>query len=100
MMNKVLQKDMYVEDVLDGLGVKDVASKTDEEFENDNDKYSNVVDDLDIMENDLLTHYKDLDVETYLKLRQIDLLKKIVDKLDNLEMLYDVQNQIKALNNK
>lgn len=100
MINKVLQKDMYVKDVLDELGVNDVASKTDEEFEADNDKYSNVVDDLDIMENDLLTHYKDLDLETYIKLRQLDLMKKMVDKLDNLEMLYDVQNQIKALNNK
>lgn len=90
--------DMY--SVLDDLKIKDVASKTDEEFERDNDKYSNVVDDLDIMENDLLTHYKDLDVETYIKLRQIDLMKKMIDKLDNLEMLYDVQNQIKALNNK
>ena len=100
MMNKVLQKDMYLKDVLDGLGVKDVSDKTDYEFERDNDKYGNVVDDLDIMENDLLTHYKDLDVETYIKLRQIDLMKKMIDKLDNLEMLYDVQNQIKALNNK
>ena len=100
MINKVLQKDMYVKDVLDGLNIKDVAIKTDEEFESDNYKYGNVVDDLDIMENDLLTHYKDLDVETYIKLRQIDLMKKMIDKLDNLEMLYDVQNQIKALHNK
>lgn len=100
MMNKVLQKDMYLKDVLDELGVKDVSDKTDEEFEADNDKYGNVVDDLDIMENDLLTHYKDLDLETYIKLRQLDLMKRMVDKLDNLEMLYDVQNQIKALNNK
>lgn len=86
--------------MLKALEVKPAVEKTDEEFERDNDKYSNVVDDLDIMENDLLTHYKDLDVETYIKLRQIDLLKKMVEKLDNLEMLYDVQNQIKALNNK
>ena len=90
--------DMY--SVLDDLNIKDVSDKTDEEFEADNDKYGNVVDDLDIVENDLLTHYKDLDVETYIKLRQIDLMKKMIDKLDNLEMLYDVQNQIKALNNK
>ena len=90
--------DMY--SVLDDLKIKDATSKTDDEFEADNDKYGNVVDDLDIMENDLLTHYKDLDVETYIKLRQIDLMKKMIDKLDNLEMLYDVQNQIKALNNK
>lgn len=90
--------DMY--SVLDDLKIKDVSDKTDDEFERDNDKYSNVVDDLDIMENDLLTHYKDLDVETYIKLRQLDLMKKMIDKLDNLEMLYDVQNQIKALNNK
>lgn len=90
--------DMY--SVLDDLKIKDATSKTDEEFEHDNDEYNKIVDDLEILENDLLTHYKDLDIETYLKLRQIDLMKKMIDKLDNLEMLYDVQNQIKALNNK
>lgn len=90
--------DMY--SVLDDLKIKDVASKTDDEFEHDNDEYNKIVDDLEIMENDLLTHYKDLDMETYLKLRQIDLLKKIVDKLDNLEMLYDVYKQLQVLNNK
>ena len=86
--------------MLNILEVKPAVAKTDDEFEKDNAAYNNVVDDLDIMENDLLTKYRDLDVDTYLKLRQIDLLKKIVEKLDNLEMLYDVQNQIKALNNK
>ena len=86
--------------MLNILEVKTAVEKTDDEFENDNVAYNNVVDDLDIMENDLLTKYRDLDVDTYLKLRQIDLLKKMVEKLDNLEMLYDLQNQIKALNNK
>ena len=90
--------DMY--SVLDDLKIKDATSKTDDEFEADNDKYGNVVDDLDIMENDLLTHYKDLDVETYIELRQIDLMKKMIDKLDNLEMLYDVYKQLQVLNNK
>lgn len=89
-----------LDSMLKALEVKPAVEKTDDEFENDNVAYNNVVDDLDIMENDLLTKYRDLDVDTYLKLRQIDLLKKIVDKLDNLEMLYDVQNQIKALNNR
>lgn len=89
-----------LDSMLKALEVKPAVEKTDDEFEKDNVTYGNVVDDLDIMENDLLTKYRDLDVDTYLKLRQIDLLKKIVDKLDNLEMLYDVQNQIKALNNK
>ena len=90
--------DMY--SVLDDLKIKDATRKTDDEFEHDNDEYNKVVDDLEIMENDLLTHYKDLDVETYVKLRQLDLLKKIVDKLDNLEMLYDVYKQLQVLNNK
>ena len=89
-----------LDSMLKALEVKPAVEKTDDEFEKDNVTYGNVVDDLDIMENDLLTKYRDLDVDTYLKLRQIDLLKKIVDKLDNLEMLYDVHNQIKALNNK
>lgn len=86
--------------MLNILEVKPAVEKTDDEFEKDNVAYNNVVDDLDIIENDLLTKYRDLDVDTYLKLRQIDLLKKMVEKLDNLEMLYDLQNQIKALNNK
>ena len=90
--------DMY--SVLDDLKINDATSKTDDEFEHDNDEYNKIVDDLEIMENDLLTHYKDLDMETYLKLRQIDLLKKIVDKMDNLEMLYDVYKQLQVLNNK
>ena len=89
-----------LDSMLKALEVKPAVEKTDDEFEKDNVTYGNVVDDLDIMENDLLTKYMDLDVDTYLKIRQIDLLKKIVDKLDNLEMLYDVHNQIKALNNK
>lgn len=89
-----------LDSMLKALEVKPAVEKTDDEFEKDNVTYGNVVDDLDIMENDLLTKYRDLDVDTYLKLRQIDLLKKMVDKLDNLEMLYDVHNQIKALNNK
>lgn len=86
--------------MLNILEVKPAVEKTDDEFEKDNVTYVNVVDDLDIMENDLLTKYRDLDVDTYLKLRQIDLLKKIVDKLDNLEMIYDVYNELKKLNNK
>ena len=89
-----------LDSMLKALEVKPVVEKTDDEFEKDNVTYGNVVDDLDIMENDLLTKYRDLDVDTYLKLRQIDLLKKIVDKLDNLEMLYDVYKQIQVLNNK
>lgn len=89
-----------LDSMLKALEVKPVVEKTDDEFEKDNVTYGNVVDDLDIMENDLLTKYRDLDVDTYLKLRQIDLLKKIVDKLDNLEMIYDVYNELKKLNNK
>ena len=89
-----------LDSMLKALEVKPAVEKTDDEFEKDNVTYGNVVDDLDIMENDLLTKYSDLDVDTYLKLRQIDLLKKIVDKLDNLEMIYDVYNELKKLNNK
>lgn len=89
-----------LDSMLKALEVKPSVEKTDDEFEKDNAAYNNVVDDLDIMENDLLTKYRDLDVDTYLKLRQIDLLKKIVDKLDNLEMIYDVYNELKKLNNK
>lgn len=89
-----------LDSMLKALEVKPAVEKTDDEFEKDNVTYGNVVDDLDIMENDLLTKYRDLDVDTYLKLRQIDLLKKIVDKLDNLEMIYDVYNELKKLNNK
>lgn len=96
MMTKV----MAMKDVIDELGIKSVADKTDEEFERDNDKYGNVCDELDAIENDMLTHYKELDADMYLKLRQIDLLKRLVDKLDDLEMLYDVYNELKALNNK
>ena len=92
--------EMKMDDVIDELGIKEVADKTDAEFEKDNDNYSNVVDSLDILENDLLTHYKDLDVEMYIKLRQLDLMKKLVYKLDNLEMLYDVYKQLKKLANK
>ena len=92
--------EMKMDDVIDELGIKEVADKTDAEFEKDNDNYSNVVDSLDILENDLLTHYKDLDVEMYIKLRQLDLMKKLVYKLDNLEMLYDVYKQLKELANK
>jgi len=89
-----------LDSMLKALEVKPAVEKTDDEFEKDNVTYGNVVDDLDIMENDLLTKYRDLDVDTYLKLRQIDLLKKIVDKLDNLEMIYDVYKQLQVLNNK
>ena len=89
-----------LDSMLKALEIKPAVEKTDDEFEKDNVTYGNVVDDLDIMENDLLTKYRDLDVDTYLKLRQIDLLKKIVDKLDNLEMIYDVYNELKKLNNK
>ena len=92
--------EMKMDDVIDELGIKEVSDKTDAEFEKDNDNYSNVVDSLDILENDLLTHYKDLDVEMYIKLRQLDLMKKLVYKLDNLEMLYDVYKQLKKLANK
>lgn len=89
-----------LDSMLKALEVKPAVEKTDDEFEKDNVTYGNVVDDLDIMENDMLTKYRDLDVDTYLKLRQIDLLKKIVDKLDNIEMIYDVYNELKKLNNK
>lgn len=89
-----------LDSMLNILEVKPAVEKTDDEFHKDNVTYGNVVDDLDIMENDLLTKYRDLDVDTYLKLRQIDLLKNIVEKLDNLEMLYDVHNELKKLNNK
>lgn len=89
-----------LDSMLKALEVKPAVEKTDDEFEKDNVTYGNVVDDLDIMENDLLTKYRYLDVDTYLKLRQIDLLKKIVEKLDNLEMIYDVYNELKKLNNK
>ena len=92
--------EMKMDDVIDELGIKEVADKTDAEFEKDNDNYSNVVDSLDILENDLLTHYKDLDAEMYIKLRQLDLMKKLVYKLDNLEMLYDVYKQLQELANK
>lgn len=96
----MMTKEMAMSDVIDELGIKSVADKTDEEFERDNNKYSNIVDELDTIENDMLTHYKELDADMYFRLRQIDLLKKLTDKLDNLEMLYDVYNQLKALNNK
>lgn len=89
-----------LDSMLKALEVKPAVEKTDDEFEKDNVTYGNVVDDLDIMENDLLTKYRDLDVDTYLKLRQIDLLKKMVEKLDNIEMIYDVYNELKKLNNK
>ena len=92
--------EMKMDDVIDELGIKEVADKTDAEFEKDNDTYSNVVDSLDILENDLLTHYKDLDAEMYIKLRQLDLMKKLVYKLDNLEMLYDVYKQLQELAHK
>lgn len=92
--------EMKMDDVIDELGIKEVADKTDAEFEKDNDNYSNVVDSLDILENDLLTHYKDLDAEMYIKLRQLDLMKKLVYKLDNLEMLYDVYKQLQELAHK
>ena len=92
--------EMKMDDVIDELGIKEVDDKTDAEFEKDNENYSNVVDRLDILENDLLTHYKDLDAEMYSKLRQLDLMKKLVYKLDNLDMLYDVYKQLKELANK
>ena len=92
--------EMKMDDVIDELGIKEVADKTDAEFEKDNDNYGNVVDSLDILENDLLTHYKDLNVEMYIKLRQLDLMKKLVYKLDNLEVLYDVYKQLQELANK
>lgn len=92
--------EMKMDDVIDELGIKEVADKTDDEFEKDNDNYGNVVDSLDILENDLLTHYKDLNVEMYIKLRQLDLMKKLVYKLDNLEMLYDVYKQLQELEHK
>ena len=92
--------EMKMDDVIDELGIKEVDDKTDAEFEKDNENYSNVVDRLDILENDLLTHYKDLDAEMYIKLRQLDLMKKLVYKLDNLDMLYDVYKQLKELANK
>ena len=92
--------EMKMDDVIDELGIKEVDDKTDAEFEKDNDNYGKVVDSLDILENDLLTHYKDLDAEMYIKLRQLDLMKKLVYKLDNLEMLYDVYKQLKKLANK
>ena len=92
--------EMKMDDVIDELGIKEVADKTDAEFEKDNENYGNAVDSLDILENDLITHYKDLNAEMYIKLRQLDLMKKLVYKLDNLEMLYDVYKQLKELAHK
>ena len=92
--------EMKMDDVIDELGINEVADKTDAEFEKDNDNYGNVVDSLDILENDLLTHYKELDAEMYIKLRQLDLMKKLVYKLDNLDMLYDVYKQLQELAHK
>lgn len=100
MIKTQTNKEITMGMLMDLLDVKTAVEKTDDEFEQDNDKYSNVSDDLDILENDLLVNYKRLDVDSYIKLRQLDMLKKIVDKLDDLEMLYDVYNQLKALNNK
>ena len=99
-MTIMMTLEMKMDDVIDELGIKEVADKTDAEFEKDNDNYGNVVDSLDILENDLLTHYKDLDVEMYIKLRQLDLMKKLVYRLDNLEMLYDVYKQLQKLAHK
>lgn len=96
----MVTKNMEMGMLMDALNIKTATNKTDDEFEQDNDKYSNVSDDLDIIENDLLVNYRELNTDTYIKLRQLDMLKKIVDKLDNLEMLYDVYNQLKDLNNK
>lgn len=92
--------EMNVEFLIKSLGIKEAYEKTDDEFEKDNDNYGNAVDNIDTLENDLLTHYKELDMETYIKLRQLDLMKKIVDKLDNLEMLYDVYKQLQKLAHK
>lgn len=102
----MMTKEMAMSDVMDELGVKETPNKTDAEFDRDDKEYERLVGDewsvgaLDTLESDMLTHYKELDADMYFRLRQIDLLKTLIKKLDNLEMLYDVHTALKELNNK
>ena len=45
----------------------------------------------------MLLHFENLDFDTYYKLRMLELLKSIDEKLEDLEMLYDVQRQIENI---
>lgn len=102
----MMTKEMAMKDVIDELGVKETPDKTDAEFDRDDKEYNRLVGDewsvgaLDTLESDMLTHYKELDADMYFRLRQIDLLKTLIKKLDNLEMLYDVHTALKELNDK
>lgn len=83
-----------IKEICEDNNIKFMNNKTDEEYESDYSKYEDNEVTRDIFEKDMLLNFEKLDFDTYYKLRKIELLKSINEKLDNLEMLYDVQRQL------
>lgn len=83
-----------IREICENNDIKFMNDKTDKEYESDYSKYEDNEVTRDIFEKDMLLHFENLDFDTYYRLRMIELLKSINEKLEDLEMLYDVQKQL------
>lgn len=83
-----------IREICESNGIKFMNDKTDKEYDADCSKYEDNEVTREIFEKDMLLHFENLDFDTYYKLRMLELLKSINEKLEDLEMLYDVQRQL------
>ena len=86
-----------IREICEDKGIKLMDGKTDREYDADCSKYEDNEVTREIFEKDMLLHFENLDFDTYYKLRMLELLKSIDEKLEDLEMLYDVQRQIENI---
>ena len=86
-----------IREICESTDIKFMNDKTDNEYDDDCSKYEDNEVTREIFEKDMLLHFENLDVDTYYKLRMLELLKSIDEKLEDLEMLYDVQRQIENI---
>lgn len=83
-----------IREICESNNIKFMNDKTDKEYDADCSKYKDNEVTREIFEKDMLLHFENLDFDTYYRLRMIELLKSINEKLEDLEMLYDVQRQL------
>ena len=83
-----------IREICESNNIKFMDGKTDREYDADCSKYKDNEGTREIFEKDMLLHFENLDFDTYYKLRMLELLKSINEKLEDLEMLYDVQRQL------
>ena len=83
-----------IREICESNNIKLMNDKTDKEYDADCSKYEDNEVTREIFEKDMLSHFENLDFDTYYKLRMLELLKSINEKLEDLEMLYDVQRQL------